>query len=190
MTKFTIAVLFIFVAVATVAAQKFEDTAKMIADQREAMRALAMLDGVWRGPAWNIMPNGEKKHMIQTERIGPFLDGSVKVVEGKGYEADGRVAFNSFATISYDPVKKAYNLHSYAQGRSGDFVLTPTADGVIWEISAGPMTIRHTVTIKDGVWREVGHHIYPGKEPVQVLELNLKRIGDTDWPAAGSVSPK
>lgn len=45
-------------------------------------------------------------------------------------------------------------------------------------------------TIKDGAWREVGERIFPGKEPVRFFEMNLKRIGDTSWPAAGAVSPK
>jgi hypothetical protein len=190
MKKHVFFVLLLLASTLSAAAQGFEDPAKVIAAQREAMKQLAFLDGTWRGPAWNIMPSGEKRHITQTERVGPFLDGSVKVIEGKGYEADGKIGFNAFATISYDTVKKVYNLHSYAQGRIGDFVLKPTSDGLIWDITAGPMIIRHTITIKDGVWREVGHYIMPGKEPVQVLEINLKRIGDTDWPAAGAVSPK
>jgi len=47
--------------------------------------------------------------ITQTERIGPFLDGSVKVIEGKGYEADGKPTFNSFGTISFNAATKAYN---------------------------------------------------------------------------------
>jgi hypothetical protein len=44
--------------------------------------------------------------------------------------------------------------------------------------------------IKDGAWREVGDRIMPGKEPVRIFEMNLTRVGDTDWPAAGAVSRK
>ena len=65
------------------------------------MAQLAFMDGVWRGPAWTLLPSGEKHSITQTERIGSFLDGSVKVIEGKGYEADGKVSFNAFGTISY-----------------------------------------------------------------------------------------
>jgi len=162
----------------------------LIAAQREAMTRLAMMDGVWRGPAWTILASGEKHSITQTERIGPFLDGSVKVLEGRGYEPDGKVIFNAFGTISYDPGKKGYTLHSYAQGYVGDFVLKLTADGYIWEIPAGQMTIRYTAVIKDGAWLEVGDRIMPGKEPVRFFEMNLKRIGDTTWPAGGAISPK
>lgn len=174
----------------TASGQGRPDPATVIPAQREAMKALAFLDGVWRGPAWTILPSGEKHSITQTERAGPFLDGSVKVVEGRGYDADGKVAFNAFATISYNPATKGYTMHSYAQGSVGDFVLTPSPDGFVWEIPAGPMTIRYTATVKDGAWREVGDRIQPGKEPVRFFEMNLKRVGDTSWPAAGAVAPK
>ena len=174
----------------TALAQGRPDPATLIAAQREAMVALAYMDGVWRGPAWVVLPSGEKHTITQTERIGPLLDSSVKVIEGRGYEPDGKVTFNAFGTISYNPATRAYTLHSYAQGNVGDFVLSLNADGYVWEIPAGPMTIRYTAVIKNGAWREVGDRIMPGKEPVRFFEMNLKRIGDTSWPAAGAVSPK
>ncbi len=102
-----------------------QDPATLIAAQREAMIRLLVMDGVWRGPAWTILPSGEKHTITQTERIGPFLDGSVKVIEGRGYDPDGKVTFNAFGTISYNPATRVYTLHSYAQGNVGDFVLTP-----------------------------------------------------------------
>ena len=166
------------------------DPAALIAAQREAMVPLAYMDGVWRGPAWTIVESGEKHNVTQTERIGPFLDGSVKVIEGRGYGADGKVGFNAFAVISYNLEKRGFILHSYAMGYVGDFVLTPNADGYVWEIPAGPMTIRYTAVIKDGTWREVGDRIMPGKDPARFFEMNLKRVGDTTWPAAGAIPPK
>ena len=178
------------VAALTASAQQRPDTAALIAAQRQAMAALAMMDGVWRGPAWSITPSGEKHNITQTERIGPFLDGSIKVIEGRGYEPDGRVSFNGFAIISYDSAKRAYTLHSHAQGYVGDFVFKPTADGYTWEIPAGPVIIRYTAVIKDGALREVGDRIMEGKEPVRIFEMNLKRVGDTKWPAAEAVTPK
>ena len=167
-----------------------QDPAKLIAMQRDAMVPLEFMNGVWRGAAWTILPSGEKHNVTQTERIGPFLDGSVKVIEGRGYDAEGKVSFNAFGTISFDPNTKAYTLHSYAMGRSGDFAFTPVAGGYSWEIPAGPMKIRYTATIKDGKWNEVGDQIIPGKDPVRFFEMNLQRVGDTDWPSAGAIPPK
>lgn len=67
------------------------------------------MDGVWRGDGWTVLGNGQKHSVTQTERIGPFLGGSVKVIEGRGYE------------------------------------------------------------------------------PVRFFEMNLTRVGDTDWPGAGPI---
>ena len=171
------------------AAQGPPDPAALIAAQRDAMVRLAYMDGVWRGPAWTILDSGKKHSITQTERIGPFLSGSVKVIEGRGYDADGTVSFNAFGTISYNTFKREYTLHSYAQGFVGDFVLKLSSDGYVWEIPAGPVTIRYTAVIKDGVWHEVGDRIAPGKDPIRFFDMNLTRIGDTNWPADGAVSP-
>ena len=165
------------------------DVAGMAA-QKEAMKALAAMDGVWRGPAWTLLPSGEKHEVTQTERIGPFLDGAVKVMEGKGYDAEGKVSFNAFATVSFDATKKEYTLHSYAMGRVGDFKLTPNADGYVWEIPLGPITITYTAVIKDGSWHEVGDRVAKGQPPVRFFEMTLKRVGDTEWPAGGAIPPK
>jgi len=171
-------------------AQGRPDPAKLIAAQQEALARLAFMDGVWRGTAWTLLPSGEKHTITQTERIGPFLDGSVKVIEGRGYDPDGKVTFNAFGTVSYSPATKTYTLHSHAMGSVGDFAVTPLAEGFIWEIPAGPMTLRYTATIKGGTWFEVGDRIQTGKEPVRFFEMTLKRVGDTTWPAAGAVPPK
>jgi hypothetical protein len=71
-------------------AQVRSDPATLIAAEKDAMVPLAFMDGVWRGPAWTLRPSGEKHGITQTERIGPFLDGSVKVIEGRGYDDDGK----------------------------------------------------------------------------------------------------
>jgi hypothetical protein len=171
-------------------AQGRQDPGSLIAAQKNALASLAFMDGVWRGPAWTMLPSGEKHNITQTERIGPFLDGSVKVIEGRGYDADGSVSFNALGIVSFSPETGAYSMHSHAMGRSGDFVLTPRADGFVWEIPAGPMTIRYTATVKDGKWQEVGDRVMPGQEPVRFFEMNLVRVGDTDWPGAGAIAPK
>jgi hypothetical protein len=174
----------------TGSAQAPPDPKVLIAAQREGMALLSYMDGVWRGPATVMLPSGETHAITQTERIGPFLDGSVKVIEGRGYEPDGSVGFNAFGVISYDPSAKTYTMRSYAQGYQGDFALKPTADGYVWEIPAGPTTIRYTAVVKDGKWHEVGDRIVPGRAPIRFFEMNLVRIGDSDWPRAGAISAK
>jgi len=148
------------------------------------------MDGVWRGPAWTILPSGEKHEVTQTERIGPFLDGAVKVIEGRGYDAKDNVTFNAFGIVSYDPAKKAHAMRSYTMGRAGDFALTPSDSGFVWEIPAGSMTIRYTAVIRGGKWREIGQRVVPGGDPVQFFEMNLVRVGDSSWPAGGAIPPR
>ena len=189
--KHSLVVLSLLAALSTPAhAQGRPDAAALLAAQRVALKELAFMDGVWRGAAWTMLPSGEKHAITQTERIGPFLDGAVKVIEGRGYEADDKPSFNAFGTVSFDPAQKSYTLHSHAMGMVGDFKLTPTADGYSWEIPAGPMIIRYTAVIKGAKWREIGERVFPGKDPVQFFEMNLVRVGDTDWPAAGAVAAK
>jgi len=188
---FTMAALILALGLHTAAlGQGRPDPAKVMATQQEAMQKLSFMDGIWRGNAWTMLPSGDKHSITQTERIGPFLDGSVKVIEGRGYDIEGKVTFNAFGTVSYNPATRIYTMHSYAQGNVGDFVLTPAPDGYVWEIPAGSMTIRYTATIKGDTWKEVGDRILPGSQPIRFFEMNLQRIGDTTWPAAGAVSPR
>jgi hypothetical protein len=171
-------------------AQGTYDPAPRIAAQKEAMKAFDFLDGEWRGPAKTLLSDGSWHTLTQTERVGPMLDGTVKVIEGKGYEADGQVSFNAFAVISYNPDSKAYSMRSYAAGRAGDYAIAPTPTGFTWDIPAGPnMTIHYEATVKDGVWTEVGTRVFKsGGEPVKFIELSVTRLGDTAWPAGGSVT--
>jgi len=161
----------------------------LIAQQRVAMSKLAFLDGVWRGPAWTILPTGEKRTVTQTERIGPFLGGAVRVIEGRGYDANGAVAFDALGIVSYDPSKRAHTLRSYALGMAGDFAFTPNDSGYVWTIPAGPMTIRYTAVVRGGRLREIGERLAPGADAVQFFEMNLVRVGDTKWPDAGAIPP-
>lgn len=169
-------------------AQGAPDSAARIEAQRQAMLPLAVIDGTWRGKATVSLPDGQKVEHTQTERVGSFLGGSVKVIEGRGFGSDGAVVFNAFGIISYSSQTGKHSMRSYAQGYSGDFPIEVRADGFSWSIPAGPATLRYTATVKDGVWTEVGERLVEGKPPVQTFEMTLQRIGNTDWPVAGAVA--
>ncbi len=169
------------------AAQAPQDPSALIAAQRQAMAPLARMDGVWRGPAWSVTQNG-RHEITQTERIGTFLDGSVRVIEGRGYNADGSVGFNALGVVSFNPATGSYTISSWAMGRGGVFPFRPTADGYEWEVAAGPgMTIRYSATITADTLREVGYLARGDAPPVQIFEMNLRRVGTTDWPGAGAI---
>lgn len=185
MFKTALAALALVTLAPAAMAQDANDAA--IAEQQAAMKRFAWMQGMWRGPAKGVNRSGPYT-VTQTERIGPFLGGTVIVMEGKGYSPDGSTGFNAFGILSYDSATKGYRLHSYALGHAGDFALTPTETGYIWEIPAGPgAVIRYTATFAAGSWTEVGDHIAGSQPPRRIFEMTLKRVGDTDWPAAGTV---
>lgn len=169
------------------AAQPRQDPASLQAAQRQAMAPLARMDGVWRGPAWSITPGG-RHDIIQTERIGTFLGGTVRMMEGRGYNADGSVGFNALGVVSFDPATNSYTLSSWALGRNGVFPFRVTAEGYAWEVPAGPgATIRYSATITADTLREVGFMVRGSAPPIQVFEMNLRRVGPSDWPGAGAI---
>jgi hypothetical protein len=180
----------LLVGVATDAFGQQPDTVALLASQAEALKIFAMLDGVWRGPATVTQANGSQLTFTQTERIGPFLGGSIRLIEGRGYDDAGVVRFNALGVVSYDPQTRAFTLHSHAQGHVGDFAFVPTSDGYRWEIPIGPATLRYIATVKDGELHEIGERVVAGGATQRVFEMRLRRIGDTDWPAGGAVSPK
>ena len=140
-----------------------------------------------RRPAWSITPNG-RHDITQTERIGTFLGGSVRVIEGRGYNADGTVGFNALGVISFDPATNSYTISSWAMGHNGVFPFRVTAEGYEWEVAAGPgATIRYSATVTADTLREIGFLVAGSAPPRQIFEMNLRRVGPTDWPGAGAI---
>ncbi len=155
----------------------------------EAMVKLSFMRGVWAGSAEGTDRAGPYK-VKQVERVGPMLGGDILVIEGRGYRDDGSTGFNAFAVVSYDPRAQKYEMRSYAQGNAGTFELKLTDHGYVWEVPAGPNAIvRFTATIEGDRWREVGEYIASGQPPRQTVEMDLKKVGDTDWPLGNPVPP-
>jgi hypothetical protein len=164
------------------------DTASRLAAQREAMKVLAFMDGAWRGKAeTDRLPAG----FTHTERSGPLLDGTLRLVEGRSYDEKGGTRFNAFGVISYDPARRAYSMHSHAMGYVGDFPLEVRPDGYSWTQPAGPgASIHYTATVAGDAWREVGERVAGTAPPQKVFEMNLRRVGPSSWPQEGAVGPR
>ncbi|MFC7379076.1 DUF1579 domain-containing protein [Brevundimonas sp. GCM10030266] len=158
--------------------------------QREHVGALDFLDGEWRGTATTTMP-GHTTVLTQTERVGSLLGGSVKLIEGGGYAADGSTQFNAFAVLSWDERAGKYLFRSYANGYTGEYPFERTENGFRWEMPAGPNAmIKYVAVVENGTWHEVGDYVAEGQPPRRFIELRLTRVGDTDWPGEGAVSPQ
>jgi hypothetical protein len=168
-------------------APQSRDPAAVTRAEAEAMAKLQWMDGAWRGPAVTQTAQGERK-VMQTERIGPMLGGTIKVIEGRGFSDGRNVGFNALGVVSYDPFQRTYEFRSYAQGYAGTFPFEVTPTGYVWSTPAAGGSVRYTATVKGDTWNEVGDLIAEGKPPVRIFEMNLKRIGDSDWPEAGALT--
>lgn len=163
------------------------DPAAITRTQAQAMEKLKFMNGEWRGPAVTQTAQGPRR-VMQTERIGPMLGGTIKVIEGRGF-VDGRnVGFNAFGVVSYDVFRQAYEFRTYAQGYAGTFPFEATPNGYVWSTPAAGGKVRYTATITADSWNEVGDLVVEGQPPVRIFEMNLKRIGDSDWPEAGALT--
>ena len=187
--------LFALAALALVAlppgahAQGYDPSAQ-IAAQKTAMRVLSKLDGTWRGKARILGMDGKWTEHAQTERVGTTLDSALKLIEGRGYDANGKLVFHAVATLGYDARKKAYAFRTNSRGEIGDFAFTASDSGFVWEIPTPAFTMRYTAVIRDGRWHEVGDRIFKEGQPVRSFEMDVTRVGDTDWPAGGAVPPR
>jgi len=180
----------VLVAPATASAQ-FAPSPAGTPEQRAAIARLDFMDGEWRGTATTYAPGRPPVVLTQTERVGSLLGGSIKVIEGRGYVQDGSTQFNAMAIVGWDQRQGRHTFRSYAMGFQGDYPFEVTADGFKWETPAGPNAkIQYTARVKDGVWEEDGDYVAEGRPPVRYIELRLKRVGDTAWPAEGAVSPR
>ena len=52
------------------------------------------------------------------------------------------------------------------------------------------MTIRYEAEITDTTLHEWGVRIVEGQKPQKFFDMQLTRVGDTDWPAAGVLGPQ
>lgn len=164
------------------------DTAAMTA-QASAMHKLDWMHGRWRGEARVQMPGAGERVMVHTERVGTLLDGTVTVVEGKSFDDAGKVPFNAFAVIAFDARTGGYSMQSYTGGRAGSFPLAVADKGYTWETPAGPNAkILYKATFDGTTWIETGDYVAVGQPARPFFKMVLKRVGDSDWPMAGSMT--
>lgn len=171
-------------------AQNARSLDSLLAPHQAAMKALAGLDGVWRGQGRTFSAAGEQTTFTQTIRVGSIGEGAVKLLEGRSYGADARAYGYNVEIMSFAPSTATYALRLYAQGTLGDVPIKPVNGGFTLEYPDGAATVRFTITVTADTWHEIAERRLPGAEPFRFLELNLRRIASTDWPAAGMARPR
>jgi hypothetical protein len=171
------------------AATEAREPSQRFKAQQAAMKALGFLDGEWRGASKTQRKTGSTP-MVQTERVGTLLDGTVRVIEVRGYETDGRLSFNALRIISYDPDSKTYSMRSYQNGSARDYKLATTANSIAWEIAGKESTTRYETSVKNGIWSEKATRTPAKGEPEIYLSIMMKRIRESAWPRAGALAAK
>ena len=158
--------------------------------QNTQMARLDMMRGVWKGEAKGMGPGGQPYSVTQTERVGAMNGGDLLVIEGRGYDG-ATLKFNAFGVISWNPQAQVYEFRAYNSGYAITAPLKLDGTTAVWEMPAGPNTsIRFTLDFSTvGVWHETGQYIAAGQPPRPILDMTLKHVGDTDWPAIGAVLP-
>lgn len=161
--------------------------ASRLHDQEAAMRKLSFLDGEWAGPAEANEPRGIIR-MTQTERSASLLGGTVRLIEGRSFDAKGATIFNALGMVSFDPINSRYSITSYASGYGTTAELTLTDDGFTWDVPAGPSAKLHFVaTVRNGVWSEVGDYVGADGRTRRTFRMTVKRLRPTNW-LAGQVA--
>jgi hypothetical protein len=184
------------VAVAAASATAREPSKRLQA-QQDAMKALAFLDGEWRGTAKTVRKTGTVS-MTQTVRAGAMLDGAVRMLEVRSYEADGHLSFDALRVISFNPEKKTYEMRSYQNGSVRDYEMSANGSTLSWQIeSGGRVSTRYEISVKNGVWTETATRMPSASKsgaktdkPETYLSISVKRQRASAWPAAGALPAK
>ena len=151
--------------------------------------ALAFLDGVWIGPASMTLPSGERRSFTQMERVGPMFGGTLRVMEGRGRNAEGKGFFGALTVFSPQH-DGSIEMRSWAMGHQNSRTIQVLdGKGFVWEMKNGNNIMRYTAQVDRTSWNEIGEFITPDGKRTKFFEMALKRVGDTDWPAANPAFP-
>lgn len=149
---------------------------------KQKISALDIMVGDWEGTGYLMTPQGKEASQV-TEKIRYKLDGTVIMAEGKGVitleDGTKQTVHDALGIVSYNSFTQQYQMNSFiGKGMSTQAKLeVKDANNMVWWIEAGPSTIRYSLTIKDGVWKEIGERSMDGKTWQQFFEMELKKVG-------------
>jgi hypothetical protein len=170
-----LAFLFTIAAFMTTAAQAADMPDK--AAHQAAIQKLAFLLGEWEGGGSIAMGPGPRQTFSQTERIQLKHDGTLLLIEGHGKStANGQTVHDALAVVTFDPASGQYKFRSFAAvGRFADTTATVNGNTMVWGMTFGPMKVRYTITVENGVWREIGERSSDDRTWVPFFEMTVKR---------------
>jgi hypothetical protein len=77
----------------------------------------------------------------------------------------------------------------YANGQAVGLPLEGDVGGFRWNVPSRGGELRYATSLENGEWVETGDYVMEGRPPMRVIDMRLRRVGDADWPAGGTVAP-
>jgi hypothetical protein len=154
--------------------------------QTKAIADLGFLAGQWSGEGW-IQMGPARTSFRQTERVAPFLDGGILLVEGRGVDAQdsAKTHHHAFAVLSWNADDQRYDFRSYSAGRSGTFPARLTGPGtLVWDMEMPGRKVRYTIRVVDDTWTESGEFSPDGTTWREFFHMTLTRTGAASFAAA------
>ena len=157
-----------------------------MAAERAAMAKLVNFDGLYRGQWRMLRPEfapGRATAGTTEHRVGPALNDTVKVMEGRNLSDTGALSFHGMIVMHYDVPTRQYRLTVFANGRTFDTQAVMTPSGYYFEEHSGPTSFRRiNIAVTPGAWSEYVEAYDGGKPPVRIFEMTLPRAGPASWP--------
>ena len=147
--------------------------------QKTEMKKLDPMIGRWSGEGW-IQQGASREEFTGTENVQRKIDGLALLIEGRFTDKkdSAKVIHETLAVLNYNPKTGIYDFKTYlASGSSGNFTFKANAANYEWSLDFPGNKILYTITIKDGVWNEIGKVSRDeGKTWFQFFEMNLKKM--------------
>lgn len=148
------------------------------AAQKAAMEKFRFLAGTWAGEAVVTAGDGATVTISQTEEVQYRLDGLVLVIEGTGRDASGKVVFNAFAVVSFEPSTATYRIRAWNAGSFVETEIKPAAagQGFEWGFERGPLKMMDRMTVDaDGRWAETSEAVLADGRKVHSVRMLLSK---------------
>lgn len=184
-TTIVAAVCLLFAAPVSGQDPRSSETIAALGAKRAAMTKLLLYDGVYTG-TWTSFPLGGGRSLGGTtvHRVGPFLGGTVKLMEGRNYLVDGAMVFNGMMILSFDARTGKYPLRIYANDRVIDTEAVMNSGGYYFDVPTPAQSSfrRINIFVTARQWNERVDFHDGNKPAVKEAELILNRVGESDWP--------
>ena len=115
--------------------------------------------------------------------LGGRVESAKQSVDAAAYEAARAASIERTQSEAITSGKSAATSSLHDQG------LQCTTTNITINAAAFNAPLGTTAHVTATTWREVGEFVAEGQPPVQNFEMNLTKVGDTDWPLGTPVTP-